>query len=296
MPKTRTFKKIIITILICSTIFTLTGCDKKISDEELKKEKVDQELEFLDTKFISLMNLLNNMSFTDYKVATEDIKEEDKSDKSSSNNNSESSNSNKESSSSEEEKSSKSSSESSSGSSSNSSQQESNNKEKNQIFKLEEENILSLKSNSNIKWDLIKSDIENLYSIWATITIDLQNVGANNDDILQFNSLLDELAKSAKDENKQESLTILSKLYDLLPKYMSSYSKNDVKKSVFNTKAHLLKAYSIADSGEWGKMKEEILKANEEFSNVINNTTIDKNKKLNVNRAYILLKETRESE
>ncbi len=37
-----------------------------------------EEIEYLDTKFISLMNLFNNISFTNYKVVSEEIKSENK--------------------------------------------------------------------------------------------------------------------------------------------------------------------------------------------------------------------------
>lgn len=297
MPKEKFFKSTILIILIIFVFFSLTGCGKKQSEEELSKQKLDQEIQYLDTKFVSLMNMLNNISFSNYKVTSEEVKEEkDESkgntsesgqgdSKSSSEGGANSESGGESGSNSGPESQSESGEESSSG----------DNKEKNKIFKLTEDNILSLDSNTDIGWDLIKSEIENLYSIWTTITIDMHTAGVNSNDILEFNTLLDSLAVQAKDENKQGSLDNLSKLYNLLPKYLNSYSNDEIKKSVLNTKAHLLTAFCMVDTDKWEDMHVEILKANQEFSTIINNVNIDKNKKLNVNRAYLLLKEAQNS-
>lgn len=275
-------------------VFTLTGCSEKKSEEELSKEKIDQELQYLDTKFVSIMNMLNNISFTNYKVTSEDVKEEKNKSKESSSGSGQDSESSSEGESSSASKSGEESN-SSSGSESGGEADSTNSKQENKIYKLTEENILSLDSNSDIQWDLIKSEIENLYSIWTTIAIDMHTVGINSDDILEFNVLLDNLAMQAKEENKQGALDNLSKLYNLLPKYLNSYSEDNIKKSVLNTKAHLLSAFCMVNSDKWEDMSAEMSKANQEFSTVINNVNIDKNKKLNVNRAYLLLKEAQNS-
>lgn len=296
MPKEKFLKSVILIILIICVLSSLTGCGKKQSKEELSKQKLDQEIQYLDTKFVSLMNMLNNISFSNYKVTSEEVKEDKDESKG---NSSESEQSDSKSSS---EGGASSESEGNSDSNSNSgseSKEESSSggdgKEQNKIFKLTEDNILSSDQNVDIAWDLIKSEIENLYSIWTTITIDMHTAGVNSDDILEFNTLLDSLGVQAKDENKQGSLENLSKLYNLLPKYLNSYSNDEIKKSVLNTKAHLLTAFSIVDTDRWEDMHVEILKANQEFSTIINNVNIDKNKKLNVNRAYLLLKEAQNS-
>lgn len=293
-PKENFLKRIIVVILMIFIGFTLTGCSEKQSEEELSKEKIDQELQYLDTKFVSLMNMLNNISFINYKVTSEDIKEEKNESKE---NSSDSGQDNKSSSESESSSDSESGGESNSNSGSESGGEagSTDNKQENKIFKLTEENILSLDSSSDIQWDLIKSEIENLYSIWTTITIDMHTAGINSDDILEFNTLLDSLAMQAKEENKQGALDNLSKLYNLLPKYLNSYSGDEIKKSVLNTKAHLLSAFCMVNSDKWEDMSAEMLKANQEFSTIINNVNIDKNKKLNVNRAYLLLKEAQNS-
>lgn len=301
-------KDIVIIILLIIILFSFTGCGQNQNDENVKIEKLDSEIQYLDAKLISLMNGLNNISFTNYKILSEDVKQQNGQETSEAEkSNKERSGKKEESSSQSESSNSNSQSESSSEGSSNSKQggqsssesggqSSSKNEEKNEIYSLTENNLLSLDFNKDINWDLIKNEIENLYSIWTTIIIDLHSAGVNNEDILKFNTFLDSLAKSAKEENKSQTLTNLSNLYNLLPKYLNSYSKDELKISVYNTKSYLLTAYSMANSEDkWEEMKIEILKANQEFSNIINNITIEETKKINVNRSYLLLREAQKS-
>ena len=57
--------------------FSLIGCSKSKEDENKSiKEKVNSEMIYLDGKIITMLNKLNNISFSNYKVISEDVKEE----------------------------------------------------------------------------------------------------------------------------------------------------------------------------------------------------------------------------
>ena len=58
-------------------IVTLSGCQKQ-DDTEILKLKVNEEIQYLDTNIISMLNKLNNISFENYYVTTENIKLTDK--------------------------------------------------------------------------------------------------------------------------------------------------------------------------------------------------------------------------
>ena len=77
MPKLEFFRKLPIVFLIMIMLFSLTGCSKSKEDENYnKKEKVNVEMSYLDGKIITMLNRLNNISFSNYKVVSEDVKEE----------------------------------------------------------------------------------------------------------------------------------------------------------------------------------------------------------------------------
>lgn len=66
--------KAIITILIfiLTILLLLTGCSSKQTPEDTK-EKVIQELDYLDGKIISILNKLNNISLQNYEVTSKEI-------------------------------------------------------------------------------------------------------------------------------------------------------------------------------------------------------------------------------
>ena len=70
-------RKIILAFFIfIITIFTLTGCAKKDNKQDIEKEKVKDEICFLDETIITMMNRANNISFNNYKVISENVKQE----------------------------------------------------------------------------------------------------------------------------------------------------------------------------------------------------------------------------
>lgn len=307
MPNLTKLRKVFILLLIGITLFSLTGCSKKENNNEnSKKEKIDQEMKYLDSKIITMMNRLNNISFSNYKVVSEDVKEnktgstsgneKNTSSQSDAESGSDSSSSNSGSDDSSGEKSSDSSKQGGNSSSSQG-EQSSEDSENSQIFKMAQDVLLlnDYEQNQEIRWEEIKKNIENLYTIWATITIDLTSVNANKDEILEFNKILDDLATDVKNKNKDASLLGLSKLYSLIPKYMQSYDTDELNKKIITTKSYILNAYALANSENWSEVSKELTKATESFEAVMTNSSNYSNKELNINRSYLLLEELAKS-
>lgn len=67
------FKRFFMLFFIVTFLFSLSGCSKKQSDDDVKKEKVDQEISYLDSKIVTMMNGLNSISFNNYTVVSEDV-------------------------------------------------------------------------------------------------------------------------------------------------------------------------------------------------------------------------------
>lgn len=76
MLKLTYLRKFILALFIIIIPLLLTGCTKKDNEEDIKKEKVKEEISFLDGTIITIMNKSNNISFSNYKVISEDAKQE----------------------------------------------------------------------------------------------------------------------------------------------------------------------------------------------------------------------------
>lgn len=106
---------------------------------------------------------------------------------------------------------------------------------------------------TEVDWTIIKTDIENLHETWNTVVVDLYKMNINNDDILTFGSTLDNTTVYIKNEDKQNSLLSIAKLYGYLPKYSESISNNNIQKNILQTRSYIINAYSLVDTRNVGR-------------------------------------------
>ncbi len=259
-------------IILIIGFFTYKVFSKNDSDNNIKSKSLS-EVRYLDNKFMSLFNAINNISFENYKISATEIKEEESENQdSNTSGNSKSSNS---------EKSKK------EGSSSSQSSEESKDNKK---YNLKEQGILT--KEEDINWDYIKNEVEKIYTSLYSTTIDLYQTETNQDDIVNFNKEYDNLTKAVKDENKENTLMELSKLYDYLPKFVESIAYEEKDKVVIKTKNEIFKAYSILDREEWSTISEKVNNASQEFTKLITNVNNqEKMNQYNLNKAYIIMNE-----
>ena len=131
-----------------------------------------------------------------------------------------------------------------------------------------------------------------MYTLIYPMTIDLYQTKTNQEDIGNFNKEFDNLTKSAKEENKENYLLELTKLYDYLPKFIENCTSNQSKNVVIKTKNNIFKAYSILDKEDWNQISKNINDASQEFTKLITNTNQNETvNQYNVNKSYIMINE-----
>ena len=199
-------KYIIAIIIVLGILLSLFGSyyiyssNNSQNDTETLKSKTDEEITYLDTTIVSLMNGLNNITYSNYKV-TEEVTKEDKNSKS-------------------------------------------NPSVTNMNMNY---NSILVRKDDKINWDDIKKEIEKMYSTWNTVLIDLNALNVNQDDLLKYTSVLDNVTIAVQKEDKKSTLFELANLYSLLAKYAKQYSKNDKKINLLDTKANVLDAYVLIE-------------------------------------------------
>ena len=173
-----------------------------------------------------------------------------------------------------------SSSEESSGSSSDS-------KKNNYQYQMIENSILV--GNTEPNWEDLIYDIEQIYSNWSIVKLDLYKQNINNQKILSFNVDLDNAAKAIKDKNKEQSLILLAKLYSYIPAYFEDFSDDQMQTNLYKVKSNLFNAYSIIGQNNPNEVKNYLQASEEAMVSMMNN--IQNQKTYNLNKAYILLKD-----
>lgn len=278
-------KKYIITIitLFLIIVIAIVGYfvygnikESKANSSDMLTEKVISEIEYLGNNIIYVMNELNNISYTNYKIVSEEIED------SSSDENSSSSGSNSGQGGSE-----------SSGGQSGSEQGDSDKKSTITTTNMSNANsILNDDSTDKINWNNVNMKVQDMYSAWTTIMIDLSSLNVNKDDLLKFNSTLDKISSSLEQKDKENALLNCSDLYSLLSKYVKDFSEENSK--IYNVRSNILYSYSEIERENWEEAVNYIKKADENFASILNNQINNIDKIDIINKAYVLLNELQE--
>ena len=259
--------RIIATCLMLITVFMLTGCENK---EASINNKAKSEVEYLSTKFIDILNKMNNITFENYIITAKNV--------------------------------------GLSRESANESQTGSSSSTQTDVAKVEKDeeksSITSMQMSPNtilnqttkeIDWPELKNDIENLYYSWNTILLDLYQINVPNDKILGFSSDLDKATICIKNEDKTNGITAIANLYEYLPVYAEQIFSENAKKNIIKTKAFVIKAYSLIEIPDWNNVKNEISKALEAFGLVATDANYVIDNSYKVNKCYVLLNELNNS-
>lgn len=106
-----------------------------------------------------------------------------------------------------------------------------------------------------------------------------------------FHGLLDECVKKMQEENKADTLVVLSNMYNYIPTFLSQVSDNQKYISLLQTKALIMQSYALVEQDKWDEMLSITQKAIDTFLLVINQVD-DTNTNVNtVNKIYIYLNE-----
>ena len=269
---------IIVIIILGYTIYSSATKEKEQSIEE----KVLAENDYLEVKIINIANRMNNITIQNYKVTTKEVQKSSGSGDSTSASGESGQDSQSQGNGGSKEQSGNEQGNTGLGSSSN---------EKIQEYSMEKINELSKEKTKEINWDDIQKEIEEIYTVVPTITLDLYQTSINQEDILKFNNYLDELAINTKNEDEKKSLENLCNMYECIRKFIENTSNEEEFKATIRAKENALIAYSRVSLEEWDKVEPDLQTAIDGFSVLLTNTNINYKKQVNINKIYVILNE-----
>ena len=283
-------KYLIITgIAIVVIIIAIVGM-RKIMNNNTKEssinKKINNELDYLGTTTLSMINSLNNLNLEDVvKVRRTSTNSGDNSQNNANSSSGNEGKNNSNTSDSQQQEDSSSNSKTDETSSTGTDMKNTKN------FSLEDNSIL-LRDNTNVDWSALESEAENLFTAWSTIILDLNSLSISNEDILAYNSNLDSLLKALKDNDKANSAISLANLYSLNSKYINESSKNDESKKLAYIKSNVISAYSLVTAEKWEQVNQLLDQAEKGLLDVINTSgNTEERKQTKINKSYVMLKE-----
>ncbi len=304
------FKRIayILLIIIVAVLSVFIYSNASKDNDQTQKEKTYSQIQYMEFKILELSNAMNQIQTQNYSVTAGELAKQSTQQQSGdsgsnqggdSQGDSQGGSQEEESGGSAQEKSQEggmgenqqeSKQEGSSGSSSSSSGSQTEDKKE---FNLEPDGVLVNKE--EINWDEVKSEVENLYGTFPTMTIDLYQFDIKQEDILTFNKEYDNLTTAVEAEDKQKTLAQLTKLYEYLPKFLKGSGQEELEITLLESKVNILKAYSKLDDQNWEEISSDINNAVEQYTKLLSNTNVDANKQYSINKGYIILNELKNS-
>lgn len=281
-------RKILIIIFLLYTVFSLTGCAEK-KDEDLQA-KVVSELDYVNVKTVDLLNKLNNISFENYSVVSQQLKlTSEEQQTQTGGGNGESGKTGKSNSSED------SSDEEAGGSSDTKGAEEKQEKEGESQDKVNTTTMVintELDKNRNdIEWTLIKKEIELLNESWSIIILDLYTLEVKNDSILSFSDKLNAAIIAVKEEDKKQSLIALADLYSNIPVFLGEIKVDKNLQKIRQTQSSVINAYVLAEDMENTVINEHLTKAVSTYSEIMSDIDYVKDKTQKTNKIYVLLNE-----
>lgn len=274
---------IVIVVVLSLTIYTNASKD----NTKDQKDKTFSQIKYMEGKIANILNSMNHIEARNYSVVTSEMsKETTEKSKSEESSSSGGSGGQQGGSSSSSGGGSSSGGQDSGDSSEGSSNDDSKNNKK---FELKASGVLT--KTEDINWDLIKNEVENLYTSLPSITMDLYQFNINQEDILGFNTQYDKLTSVVKDEKKEETLAELAKVYEYFPKFLRGSGQEELYTTLVETKSNVFKGYSKLDAQNWQEISNDIKNAIDTYSKLLTITDIDAKKQYNVSKAYIMINE-----
>ncbi len=158
---------------------------------------------------------------------------------------------------------------------------------------VEFQNIIT-EDKDKVDWQNIRGRVENMYTSWTTILIDLTTLNVNRDNLLKYNQIMDTMIGNLEAEKKEECLKNGADLYSLLVTYIQDIFGDSNLISLYKVKSNILYAYSRVDAKDWDSVNNYIQTAISEFGNIMNNQVNNINDIDSINKAYVLINELKE--
>ena len=158
---------------------------------------------------------------------------------------------------------------------------------------VEFQNIIT-QDKDKVDWQRIKGRVENMYTSWTTILIDLTTLNVNKDNLLKYNQLMDTMIGNIEAKKKEDCLKNGADLYALLVTYIQDISGDSDLTSLYKTKSNIIYGYSRVDAQDWESVNNYIQTAINEFGNIMNNQVNNINDIDSINKAYVLINELKD--
>ena len=145
------------------------------------------------------------------------------------------------------------------------------------------------------KWNKIQTEVEQIYQVWNTVSIDLYSLNIDNNSILAFNDGLNKATQAVKNKNKTNAMSELTKIYAKILDYRKAYDKDNRKMDLLTIQYNSVAAYTDVTTGKWDEANAKLTNAEKIFSNLLNTVTNDYTNQATMSQCYVSINELKKA-
>ena len=145
------------------------------------------------------------------------------------------------------------------------------------------------------KWNKIQTEVEQIYQVWNTVSIDLYSLNIDNNSILAFNDGLNKATQAVKNKNKTNAMSELTKIYAKILDYRKAYDKDNRKMDLLTIQYNSVAAYTDVTTGKWDEANAKLTDAEKIFSNLLNTVTNDYTNQATMSQCYVSINELKKA-
>lgn len=155
--------------------------------------------------------------------------------------------------------------------------------------------ILKNNGKYDAKWEKIKTEIEQIYQVWNTVSIDLYSLNIDSNSILAFNDGLNKATQAVKKQDKANAINEITGIYGKILDYRKAYDKNTRETDLLTIQYNSVSAYADVTNGKWSDANLKLANAEKLFSNLLNTLTNDYTNQATMSQCYISINELKKA-
>lgn len=155
--------------------------------------------------------------------------------------------------------------------------------------------ILKNNGKYDAKWEKIKTEIEQIYQVWNTVSIDLYSLNIDSNSILAFNDGLNKATQAVKKQDKANAINEITNIYGKILDYRKAYDKNTRETDLLTIQYNSVSAYADVTNGKWNDANLKLANAEKLFSNLLNTLTNDYTNQATMSQCYISINELKKA-
>ena len=155
--------------------------------------------------------------------------------------------------------------------------------------------ILKNNGKYDAEWDKIEIEVEQIYQVWNTVSIDLYSLNIDNNAILAFNDGLNRATQAIKARNKVSAIDEITGIYGKILEYRKAYDKDTKKTDLLTIQYNSVAAYTDVTNERWNEANSKLATAEKIFSNLLNTVTNNYINQATMGQCYISINELKKA-